>query len=429
MTKSRIALLVLALVIATIGGAYVRLHSYFAPNLESIKGTVRHDERTGKINICIIGKDDTENSQRPDTILFTVLDIDNKSVQVLSIPRDTRVQIPGHGWNKINHAYPYGGINLLSRTLINYLGMPIHYHIELDYSTFPKIVDMLGGVDIYVEKRLQYADRAAGLYIDIPKGLQHMDGETALKFVRFRHDALGDIGRIKRQQQFMNALLQKIFDQAISAKMPLLLKELLQTVQTDLPVEEALKLAMYFKDVSSDNIRFFTLPGKPAVLSGVSYWLGDVNRALAILSTPPSESEPTETVNAQTNGVVSSGQSRETAEAPTIDRMTIAQSITSRVTILNGDGTPKLATQLADLLQRYGIDIAYKSNARHFDYHYTSILHPRNLDNEAKMLGKLLGIPNNLIKPSDGSSYLTIIIGHDYKSIFARLESQLQGIQ
>ena len=209
MTKSRIALLVLALVIATIGGAYVRLHSYFAPNLESIKGTVRHDERTGKINICIIGKDDTENSQRPDTILFTVLDIDNKSVQVLSIPRDTRVQIPGHGWNKINHAYPYGGINLLSRTLINYLGMPIHYHIELDYSTFPKIVDMLGGVDIYVEKRLQYADRAAGLYIDIPKGLQHMDGETALKFVRFRHDALGDIGRIKRQQQFMNALLQK----------------------------------------------------------------------------------------------------------------------------------------------------------------------------------------------------------------------------
>ncbi|MGB4300472.1 MAG: LytR family transcriptional regulator, partial [Acetomicrobium sp.] len=75
MTKSRIALLVLALVIATIGGAYVRLHSYFAPNLESIKGTVRHDERTGKINICIIGKDDTENSQRPDTILFTVLDI------------------------------------------------------------------------------------------------------------------------------------------------------------------------------------------------------------------------------------------------------------------------------------------------------------------------------------------------------------------
>jgi len=83
---------------------------------------------------------------------------------------------------------------------------------------------MLGGVDIYVEKRLQYADRAAGLYIDIPKGLQHMDGETALKFVRFRHDALGDIGRIKRQQQFMNALLQKIFDQAISAKMPLLLK-------------------------------------------------------------------------------------------------------------------------------------------------------------------------------------------------------------
>ena len=121
-------------------------------------------------------------------------------------------------------------------------------------------------------------------HLDVYKrqGLQHMDGETALKFVRFRHDALGDIGRIKRQQQFMNALLQKIFDQAISAKMPLLLKELLQTVQTDLPVEEALKLAMYFKDVSSDNIRFFTLPGKPAVLSGVSYWLGDVNRALAI---------------------------------------------------------------------------------------------------------------------------------------------------
>lgn len=424
MTKLKLALLIMAMVVATVGGAYVRLYGYFSPKVESIKESVQHDEKTGKINICIIGKDNTEDSHRADTILFTTLDLDNKIVQVLSIPRDTRVQIPGRGWDKINHAYPYGGIELLNRTLINYLGMPIHYYIELDYSSFPKIVDLLGGVDIYVEKRLKYVDKAGGLYIDIPQGLQHMDGETALKFVRFRHDALGDIGRIKRQQQFMKALLQKIANQAVSTKMPTLLKEILQAVQTDLPAEEALKLAMYFRDIPPQNIRFFTLPGKPAVLSGVSYWLGDVNRALAMLSAPISEEEQEEG-NAMKDTATSPEKLIEEGKEQ-IDRNTIARNITCRVAVLNGDGSAGLANQFTDVLQRYGIDIAYKSNARHFDYHYTSILYPRNLERESKMLGQLLGISDALVKPSDSTTNLTIIIGHDYKSILARLESGLR---
>lgn len=424
MTKLKLALLIMAMVVATVGGAYVRLYGYFSPKVESIKESVQHDEKTGKINICIVGKDNTEDSHRADTILFTTLDLDNKIVQVLSIPRDTRVQIPGRGWDKINHAYPYGGIELLNRTLINYLGMPIHYYIELDYSSFPKIVDLLGGVDIYVEKRLKYVDKAGGLYIDIPQGLQHMDGETALKFVRFRHDALGDIGRIKRQQQFMKALLQKIANQAVSTKMPTLLKEILQAVQTDLPAEEALKLAMYFRDIPPQNIRFFTLPGKPAVLSGVSYWLGDVNRALAMLSAPISEEEQEEG-NAMKDTATSPEKLIEEGKEQ-IDRNTIARNITCRVAVLNGDGTAGLANQFAAALQRYGIDIAYKSNARHFDYHYTSILYPRNLERESKMLGQLLGISDALVKPSDSTTNLTIIIGHDYKSILARLESGLR---
>lgn len=424
MTKLKLALLIMAMVVATVGGAYVRLYGYFSPKVESIKESVQHDEKTGKINICIVGKDNTEDSHRADTILFTTLDLDNKTVQVLSIPRDTRVQIPGRGWDKINHAYPYGGIELLNRTLINYLGMPIHYYIELDYSSFPKIVDLLGGVDIYVEKRLKYVDKAGGLYIDIPQGLQHMDGETALKFVRFRHDALGDIGRIKRQQQFMKALLQKIANQAVSTKMPTLLKEILQALQTDLPAEEALKLAMYFRDIPPQNIRFFTLPGKPAVLSGVSYWLGDVNRALAMLSAPISEEEQEEG-NAMKDTATSPEKLIEEGKEQ-IDRNTIARNITCRVAVLNGDGTAGLANQFADVLQRYGIDIAYKSNARHFDYHYTSILYPRNLERESKMLGQLLGISDALVKPSDSTTNLTIIIGHDYKSILARLESGLR---
>lgn len=424
MTKLKLALLIMAMVVATVGGAYVRLYGYFSPKVESIKESVQHDEKTGKINICIVGKDNTEDSHRADTILFTTLDLDNKTVQVLSIPRDTRVQIPGRGWDKINHAYPYGGIELLNRTLINYLGMPIHYYIELDYSSFPKIVDLLGGVDIYVEKRLKYVDRAGGLYIDIPQGLQHMDGETALKFVRFRHDALGDIGRIKRQQQFMKALLQKIVNQAVSTKMPTLLKEIIQALQTDLPAEEALKLAMYFRDIPPQNIRFFTLPGKPAVLSGVSYWLGDVNRALAMLSAPISEEEQEEG-NAMKDTATSPEKLLEEGKEQ-IDRNTIARNITCRVAVLNGDGTAGLANQFADVLQRYGIDIAYKSNARHFDYHYTSILYPRNLERESKMLGQLLGISDALVKPSDSTTNLTIIIGHDYKSILSRLESGLR---
>ncbi|MBR0070266.1 MAG: LCP family protein, partial [Synergistaceae bacterium] len=139
----------------------------------------------GSVNVLIVGLDNVEGGSRTDAIALAIFDADNKALRIASIPRDSRVYIPGRSWDKINHAYVYGGIRLLRETLVNLTGIPIDYFVKVNYKSFPRIVDAIGGVDIYVEKRLHYNDYSGKLFINIQKGQQHMDGKTALGYVRF----------------------------------------------------------------------------------------------------------------------------------------------------------------------------------------------------------------------------------------------------
>jgi len=131
-------------------------------------------------------------------MFVATIDEATKSVSLLSVPRDTRVKIPGHGWDKINHAYANGGSQLSQKAVENLLGIPIDYYVTIDFAGFYKIVDAVGGVDVDVEKRMYYEDPYDELVIDIQPGMQHMNGKTAIQYVRYR-DSEGDIGRIERQ--------------------------------------------------------------------------------------------------------------------------------------------------------------------------------------------------------------------------------------
>ncbi|MBQ0055756.1 MAG: LCP family protein, partial [Synergistaceae bacterium] len=164
--------------------------------------------------MLVLGEDDVEGSKRSDTILFVTVELDDKCVKVLALPRDTRVEIPGHGTHKLNSSFAYGGVELLKTTVENYLKEPILYYVVVNYDNFPKLVDAFGGVDIDVKKRMRYVDRAGHLDINFQPGMQHMDGKNALLYVRFRKDAQGDIGRVQRQQQFIKALLKKAYSPA-----------------------------------------------------------------------------------------------------------------------------------------------------------------------------------------------------------------------
>ena len=198
--KSILVIILLA-VLGIIAGAgfriYTILHSKSGDILSAIQGTVDSGsaeytalKEQGKFNILIMGEDNVEGSRRSDTILFATVDIDDKNMRVLSLPRDTRVEIPGHGVQKLNHAFAYGGPDLLKATVEKYLGQPILYYITVDYDSFPAVVDIMGGVEIDDQKRMRYVDRAGKLDINIQPGPQMMNGINALHFVRFRHDAL-----------------------------------------------------------------------------------------------------------------------------------------------------------------------------------------------------------------------------------------------
>lgn len=168
----------------------------------------------------IMGVDERDDDVgRSDTLMVATLDPKKDHAALMSIPRDTRVKIKGHGWDKINAAYAYGsakggpeaGEKLTQRTVEDFLGVNMDHYVVINIQAFQKIIDAIGGIDIDVEKRMYYEDPwddDGGLIIDLQPGMQHMDGKTAVTYVRYR-DEEGDIGRIKRQQKFMKACMDK----------------------------------------------------------------------------------------------------------------------------------------------------------------------------------------------------------------------------
>lgn len=393
-------------------------------------------ETQGKFNILLMGEDNVEGSRRSDTILFITVDIDDKDIRILSLPRDTRVMIPGHGTQKLNHAFAYGGQDLMRATVSNYLGEPILYYVIVDYDSFPAFVDMLGGVEVDVPKRMRYVDRAGKLDINIQPGLQTLNGETALQFVRFRKDALGDIGRIQRQQQFLKAMLKKAYDPRVIIRLPELAAQAMKIFRTDMTTSFALQLAGFIQnEVGRDKMLFSTLRGTPATIDGLSYWIGDVRDAKRFLNAPLAEltGEQTEaesgdrvpaeeSESAQTAGGAKAAENTMTAE----QLAEIVKSMPESVAVLNGTGKSGVAGELSTRLQKIGVDVVHTGNAKHFDYRYSNIVYPsdapESVKETAKLMGRLLEIPSGLVRPGQQAFYASLIAGHDYGRIVKLLD-------
>ena len=380
----------------------------------------------GSVNVLVVGLDNVEGGSRTDAIALAIFDAQNPGLRIASIPRDSRVYIPGRGWDKINHAYVYGGIRLLRETLVNLTGMPIDYFVKISYKSFPRIVDILGGVDIYVEKRLVYNDYSGKLFINIPAGQQHMNGKTALGYVRFRHDPLGDIGRVRRQQRFIDNMMKKIKTPSIIPRIPAIVNEVMDAVDTDLAPLEALKLLQFANSLPPDRIKMFMAPGKSGFSKNVSYWILDNNAFSLQLAAklPPADDallESTESINLDERheGQTAGFDSEKLAE--------LRDKIQS-IRILNGDGEKGIGRRAAQIFQRIGIEVPYTGNARHYDYRASNIIYPPNSDESvregAKALAELCGITNErLIQADSKAASLTLILGHDKNELFNRLEN------
>lgn len=265
-------------IVAAIGVVLYALFSHFFPDtgLDNLKPS---DRLNMKKNIIVLGVDERAeeyDAGRSDTLFVVMFDSKTKSASLLSVPRDTRVRIKKHGWDKINHAYSYGGRELTQATTEELLGIKINNYVMVDFKGFTGLVDAIGGVDINVEKDMYYKDTWDGFTVDLKKGMQHMDGETAIQYVRYR-DEDGDIGRIRRQQHFMMAVYDKISSAEMLLHVPGLAKQLTSMVKTDLPIGDMIDLGRVLHSmVREKGLAMATVPGEPRYIEGISYWLPDI---------------------------------------------------------------------------------------------------------------------------------------------------------
>ncbi|GBD71949.1 LCP family protein [Tetragenococcus halophilus] len=186
-----------------------------APQAENFNG---FSDANGGNNILLIGSDSRgEKNARADTIMVLQLDGPAKKPKLVSFMRDTYVNIPGAGDNKINASYAYGGADLVRQTLSENFGIDCKYYMTLDFETFEKVIDTLfsSGVDIDAEK-----DMSKNLETPIKKGPQKMDGLTLLQYARFRMDEEGDFGRVRRQQQVISAIFSELKNPIALLKLP-----------------------------------------------------------------------------------------------------------------------------------------------------------------------------------------------------------------
>jgi len=307
-----------------------------------------------RINILIVGCDEVENNGRADTILFLSISPKTKDVLILSIPRDTRVEIPERGMDKINHAYAFGGEKLIAETVSLFLDVPIDFYAIADFNGFVNIIDKLGGVEIDVEKEMHYVDKAGGLDINLYPGKQILDGEKSLQYIRFRHDNLGDLGRIKRQQKLSLAVIEKMMNFDSIIKIPQISEEMEGYIETNINVQDAIALANLFKGINQEEVKIETIQAKPVYIKGISYLEPDV-----------------EEVRQRVKSLI------------------YGKNSGMKLEILNGNAMSGVARRIAKDLELQGFEIVNIGNADRFDYEKTKIIvysKKVNLDDAFKKL-------------------------------------------
>lgn len=244
-----------------------------------------------KQNILLLGVDsngadsDLWVGTRTDTIVLLNIDPRSKSLNAISIPRDSKVYLPKNmGIQKINAAHAIGGIDMTIKTIEDTLGVKVDRYIMVHDEAVRKIVEALGGIDIYVEKNMHYNDYSGNLHINLTKGDHHLDADEAIGYLRFRHDAMGDIGRTQRQQWFLRGLLQEMQKPQTIAKIPQILSIAKEYVKTDMSLYEMSQYAALAKHFDIDNIEIATLPGAPNKKGYTSYWILDPEKTQEVVN-------------------------------------------------------------------------------------------------------------------------------------------------
>ncbi len=244
----------------------------------------------GNKNILVLGVDSNIDSSSPffatrsDTMLLVSIDRRGDSINIISIPRDSKVYINGGKIiDKINAAHAYGGPDLAVKTVENTLGIEVNNYIVLNYAGLKDFVRILNGIPIEIEKRLFYRDRTADLLIDLQPGYQTLGPKEVEGYIRFRNDPQADIGRIGRQQKFLTAALNRLKSKETVLKIPELIEAVTKNVRTDLNFFEISNLLNIARNINVEDIKITTLPGRPSTRTNLSYWILDADQTQKVI--------------------------------------------------------------------------------------------------------------------------------------------------
>ncbi|MBE7706823.1 MAG: LytR family transcriptional regulator [Cyanobacteria bacterium SIG30] len=289
LTLSLIFLVIFILYLPDFKNAFVDVMRYM-----SGKNTARFEIKmpfsSKRQNILILGADISENKEDPfkgvrsDSIAIVSIAPYAKDVNIISIPRDSKVYISGENRpDKINHAFSKGGITSSVSTIEETFGIRINHYIVFSTKAIVEFIDAIGGLPIYVEKNMSYHDSTAKLHIDLKKGEHVLTGKDVEGYVRFRKDALGDIGRIKRQQHFVNALVEKVKEPATLIALPDAIKKASEYIKTDMSIYQIIQTASLVKTLDKTKIHTVSMPGAPSSKDEISYWILDPEKTQQII--------------------------------------------------------------------------------------------------------------------------------------------------
>jgi polyisoprenyl-teichoic acid--peptidoglycan teichoic acid transferase len=334
---------------------------------------------------------------RSDTMLLVRLNPTQDNVNVLTIPRDTLVEIPKHGEGKINSANALGGPLLAAEVVSKTLDYtPVDRYVRISTQAFRELVDLVGGVEVYVPKRMEYVDNTQKLKIDLQPGLQVLNGVQAEGFARYRHDELGDIGRAQRQQILLKALQKRLTNPMMLARLPQLYSVLQKYIDSDLSLGEMLALLQFGVQLQPHELKMVLLPGRFSAEGeyNASYWLMDEAGAKKVVHT-----------------YFQDGYHSTTAGSTPEEQNPKAL----RIAIQNASSNPNGGRLMADFLAKSGFNNTFIDEDRTKLESQTEIIVQRGDERSARLLQSTLNIAS-LESNSTGNidSDLTVVVGNDW---------------
>ena len=294
-----------------------------------------------QVNGLLLGTDWVDYARHSDTLVFVNYNPDNRFLNLISIPRDTHFSPEGFHFSRINEVYAYSyhmkkddyfACRQTATAVEELFGgrVRIPYYVQINYSGFRKFIDLIGGIDVDIDEAMNYDDNAQNLHIHFEPGKQHLGGDRALEFVRFR-DKSGDLGRVFRQQRFLKSALAKFRSPMLIVRVPQIADIIFREVKTNLSFWDMLVCMIELKDIHAKDVRIAQLPGAPRK---DLKWEVDFENCAGLF-----------------DKILCSSQA---AAAP--------QDVKPRVEVWNASSKPKLAEQVTWLLRDKGFDVINYGN-------------------------------------------------------------------